>query len=38
MRFLLGVICLGLGYKLGTWDSKDELLASSNVVEFESED
>ena len=38
MRALLGVACLGLGYKFGSWDSKDELLANSSVVEFESED
>lgn len=37
-RTLLGILCLGLGYKFGTWDSKDELLADSKVVEFESED
>jgi len=37
-RTIMGLLCIGLGYKFGTWDSKDELLAKSNVVEFESED
>lgn len=37
-RMLLGVACLGIGYKVGSWDSKDELLAASTVVEFETEE
>ena len=37
-RILLGVACLGVGYKLGSWDSKDELLAASTLVEFETEE
>ena len=37
-RAVFGLLFLGLGYKLGSWDSKDELLANSNVVEFETEE
>ena len=37
-RIFLSLICMGLGYKIGTYDSKDELLEDSNVVEFESEE
>lgn len=38
LRGALGVVCLTLGYKLGTWDSKCDLLEKSNVVEFETEE
>jgi len=38
LRGALGVVCLTLGYKLGTWDSKCNLLEKSNVVEFETEE
>jgi hypothetical protein len=29
---------LKAGYELGKWDSKDSLLASNSVVEFEAEE
>lgn len=37
-RTVAGVTLIYVGYRVGTWDSKDELLAASTVVEFEAED
>lgn len=38
VRASLGLICLALGYKIGTLDSKCDLIENSNVVEFETEE
>ena len=38
VRMIVGLLCIGVGYQVGTWDSKDELIAERAVVEFESEE
>ena len=38
VRASLGIICLAFGYKIGTLDSKCDLIENSNVVEFETEE
>lgn len=38
MRSVLGVLLLGIGFKLGSWDSKDQILAETTVVDFEAEE
>jgi len=37
-RLVGGGVLLWAGYKFGSWDSKDELLANHKVVWFESEE
>ena len=37
-RASAGLVCLCLGYLAGNFDSKDELLAASTVIEFETEE
>ena len=38
LRTVHGLVCVGLGLELGKWDSKDELLAKAQVIEFETEE
>ena len=38
MRGLLGLICLKIGFEVGKFDSKDQELEGSKVVEFECEE
>ena len=38
MRGLLGLVCLKLGYEIGKFDSKDQELEDSKVMEFECEE
>ena len=37
-RLTLGIFLCGVGYKAGTWDSTDELIANQTVIDFESEE